>query len=148
MSPLSKVWLNGFLQRIVNRCLFYSAQALIDMAECTIMCISIIMGINLVCNEYGIVMWRKNHFWDFLLTTTFADKDNSSSDALLSDNLSKSQQNFVEGRHVYFWWLIGVSTLHVRAQAPNLTIKTLILNGMHVMWWALSKPWWWGVDMA
>ena len=31
---------------------------------------------------------------------TLADKDNPSSDALLSDNLSNSQETFVEGRQV------------------------------------------------
>ena len=33
-----------------------------------------------------------------LLTATLADKDNPSSDALLSDNLSNSQETFVKGR--------------------------------------------------
>ena len=37
-----------------------------------------------------------------LLTTTLADKDNPSSVALLSDNLSNSQETFVEGRRVHF----------------------------------------------
>ena len=35
-----------------------------------------------------------------LLAATLADKDNPSSDALLSDNLSNSQETFVEGRQV------------------------------------------------
>ena len=35
-----------------------------------------------------------------LLTATLADKDNPSSDALLSDNSSNSQDTFVEGRQV------------------------------------------------
>ena len=61
-----------------------------------------------------------------LLTTTLADKDTSSSDALLSDNLSNSQETFIEGWRVRFQWLVGVSTLHARTQSPNLTIKTLI----------------------
>ena len=47
MLYLSTVKLNGFLQRIVNWCLFYNMQALIDIAECTITCISIIMDVNL-----------------------------------------------------------------------------------------------------
>ena len=38
-----------------------------------------------------------------LLTATLADKDNPSSDALLSDNLSNSQETFVEGRQVRSW---------------------------------------------
>ena len=33
-----------------------------------------------------------------LLITTLADKDNPSSDTLLSDNLSNSQDTFVEGQ--------------------------------------------------
>ena len=36
-----------------------------------------------------------------LLTATLVDKDNSSSDTLLSDSLSNSQETF-EGQHVYF----------------------------------------------
>ena len=35
-----------------------------------------------------------------LLTATLADKDNPSSDALLSDNLSNNQETLVEGRQV------------------------------------------------
>ena len=35
-----------------------------------------------------------------LLTATLADKDNPSSDTLLSDNLSNNQETFVEGRQV------------------------------------------------
>ena len=35
-----------------------------------------------------------------LLTATLADKDNPSSDALLSDNSSNTQEAFVEGRQV------------------------------------------------
>ena len=35
-----------------------------------------------------------------LLTATLADKDNPSSDALLSDNSSNSQETFVEGWQV------------------------------------------------
>ena len=38
-----------------------------------------------------------------LLTATLADKDNPSSDALLSDNLSNSQETFVEGWRVHSW---------------------------------------------
>ena len=36
-----------------------------------------------------------------LLTATLADKDNPSSDALLSDNSSNSQETFVEGQPVH-----------------------------------------------
>ena len=36
-----------------------------------------------------------------LLTATLADKDNTLSDALLSDNSSKSQGTFVEGQQVH-----------------------------------------------
>ena len=35
-----------------------------------------------------------------LLTATLTDKDNPSSDALLSDNSSNNQETFVEGRQV------------------------------------------------
>ena len=61
--------LNGFLQRIVNWYWFYKPQVLIDTAEytVTVTCISIIMGINLVCHKYGIVTWRKNYFWDLFI---------------------------------------------------------------------------------
>ena len=38
-----------------------------------------------------------------LLTAKLTDKDNPSSDALLSDNLSNSQKYFVEGRQVCSW---------------------------------------------
>ena len=38
-----------------------------------------------------------------LLTATLADKDNPSSDGLLSDNSSNSQEIFVEGRKVCSW---------------------------------------------
>ena len=38
-----------------------------------------------------------------LLTATLADKDNPSSDALLSDNSSNSQETFVEGWQVRSW---------------------------------------------
>ena len=58
------------------------------------MCISIVTGVNLVCHEYGIVTWHKNHFQVCLVTATLADKNNPSSDALLSDNSSNSQENF------------------------------------------------------
>ena len=36
-----------------------------------------------------------------LLTAKLTDKDNPSSDALLSDNLSNSQETFVEGQQVH-----------------------------------------------
>ena len=64
MSPLNTVRLNGFLQRIINWSEFYKAQTLIDTVECTVTCMSIIMGINLVCYEYDIVTGHKNHFQD------------------------------------------------------------------------------------
>ena len=51
-----------------------------------------------------------------LLTATLADKDNPSSDALLSDNLSNSQETFLlKGSKFILGWLVGVSTLHARA---------------------------------
>ena len=37
-----------------------------------------------------------------LLTATLTDKDNTSSDALLSDNSSNSQETFVKGHQVHF----------------------------------------------
>ena len=37
-----------------------------------------------------------------LFTAILTDKDNPSSDALLSENLSNSQETFVEGRRVHF----------------------------------------------
>ena len=68
-----------------------------------------------------------------LLTATLSDKDNPSTDALLSDNSSNSQETFVEGWQVCFCWLVGLSTLHASARSPNLTIKTLISSEKHVM---------------
>ena len=46
-----------------------------------------------------------------LLTATLADKDNPSSDALLSDNSLDSQETFVEGRQVHSWMILSV--MHV-----------------------------------
>ena len=37
-----------------------------------------------------------------LLTATLTDNDNPSSDALLSDNSSNSQETFAEGQRVHF----------------------------------------------
>ena len=65
-----------------------------------------------------------------LLTATLADKGNPSSDALFSNNMSNSQETFIEGWQICF---IGVSTLHTSARSPNLTIKTLISSEIHVM---------------
>ena len=61
------------------------------------------------------------------LTATVDDKDNPSSDALLSDNLSNSKET--GGKFVS-----DVSTLHARAWSPNLTLKILILSETHVMY--------------
>ena len=59
------------------------------MAECAVTCISIITCINLVCHEYGIKLLLSVRITSeiCLLTATLADKDNPSSDALLSDNV-------------------------------------------------------------
>ena len=69
-----------------------------------------------------------------LLTATLADKDNPSSDALLSDNSSNSQETFLlkSGKFV-LGWLVGVSTLHARARSPNFTMKTIISSVTRVM---------------
>ena len=67
MSPLSRVRLNGFFQRIFN------------------WCIASLPSVRITSKIY-------------LLTTTLTDKDNSSSDALLSDNLSNGQDTFIEGQ--------------------------------------------------
>ena len=58
-----------------------------------------------------------------LLTATLADKNNPSSDALLSDNSTNNQETFVEGQRVHFWWLIVVSTLHARAWSLNQNVN-------------------------
>ena len=69
-----------------------------------------------------------------LLTATLADKDNPSSDALLSDNSSNSQETFVEGRRVRSRMACrGIYSARARAWSPNLTLKTLISSEMHVM---------------
>ena len=83
--------------------LILQSASLIDMAECAVMCISIIMGVNVVCHKYCIVTWHRNHFRDLFINCYTADKDNPSSDALLSDNLSNSQKTFVEGQQVHSW---------------------------------------------
>ena len=133
MSPLSTVRLNGFLQRIINWCWFYKAQAVIDTVACAVTCMSIITGVILVYHEYCIVTWRKNHFQDLFIDCY---TDNPSFDTLLLDDSSNSQEIFVEGRWVRFWWLAGVSTLHAHAQSPkshnqNVNIKC---NAHDVMW--------------
>ena len=81
-----------------------------------ITCISIKTGVNLVCHEYCIVTWCKNHFWDLFINCYM---DNPSFDALWLDDSSSSQETFVEGRWVCFWQLTGVSTLHVHARSPK-----------------------------
>ena len=76
-----------------------------------------------------------------LLTATLADKDNPSSDALLSDNSSNSQETFVEGwqvhswtarRGIYFERTCSVSKSH----NENTNIKRNACDA------ALSKLWW------
>ena len=63
-------------ERFIDWFWFYKAQALIDMAECTVTCVSIIMSVNLACHEYGLIAKRKNSFKISLLIAAFADKDN------------------------------------------------------------------------
>ena len=57
MSPLSTVRLNSFHPIIINWCGFYKVQALTDMVVCAVTCISIVMGVNMVCHKYGILTW-------------------------------------------------------------------------------------------
>ena len=64
------------------------------MAACAVMCISIITGINLVCHEYYIVTWHKNHFRDLFINCYM---DNPLIDALLLDNSSNSQKLLFKG---------------------------------------------------
>ena len=40
----------------------------------------------------------------------------------------------LKGSKFILGWLVGVSTLHVSARSPNLTMKTLILSVTHMMW--------------
>ena len=70
------------------------------MAECAITFINIITWYAMSMASLPSI--RKNHFEICLLTATLADKDNPSSDALLSGNLSNSQETFVEGWRVRF----------------------------------------------
>ena len=72
--------------------------SLIDTAECTVTCISIIMGIT---TSIALLPGVGITFKICLLTATLADKNNPSSDALLSDNSSNSQETFVEGWQVH-----------------------------------------------
>ena len=69
-----------------------------------------------------------------LLTAILADKDNPSSDTLLSDNSSNSQETFVEGRQVRSRMACRVIySACTRAWSPNLTMKTLISSVTLVM---------------
>ena len=72
------------------------------MVDCAVTCISITMGINLLCHDYGIVIPSIRITSKICLLTTLADKDNPSSDTLLSGNSSNSQETFVEGWLVHF----------------------------------------------
>ena len=80
------------------------------------MCMRVITGINLVCCEYCIFTWRKNHFQDLFINCY---TDNPLLDTLLLDDSSNSQETFVEGWQVHFGWLRGISTLHTRARSPK-----------------------------
>ena len=102
-------------------------QALIDTAE-YVMCTSIIMGVKLVCHEYCIIItWHKNHFQDLYLTATFADKDNPSSDTLLSGNSSNSYETFVEGASSFLMARRGIYSAHMcsvsKSHNQNANIK-------------------------
>ena len=121
MSLLSTVRLNGFLQ--------ISIQCTNLDWHCG-MCHHVhkyyITGINLVCHKYGIVTWHKNHFLHLLIKIIHHLMH-------CYQTISQSQETFVEGQWVHFWWLIALSTLHVWAQSPNLTVKTLTSSEMHMM---------------
>ena len=55
-----------------------------------------------------------------LLTATLADKDNPSSDALLSDNSPHRQETFVEGRQVCSQMARrGIYSAHVCSKSHN-----------------------------
>ena len=93
--------------------------------------------VNLVNHEYCIVTWSIASLPGIgitseicLLTATLADKDNPSSDALLSDNSSNSQETFVEGRRVR-------SQMSRRdiysAHACSVSKSPLISSVMHMM---------------
>ena len=72
-------------------CWFYKAQALIDTAECIITCKwALIWYAMNIASLPGIRITSKIS----LLTATLTDKDNPSSDALLSDRSSNSQETF------------------------------------------------------
>ena len=74
--------------------LILQSASLIDMAECAVTCMNIITWYTMsIVPGVGITS-------EILLTATLADKDNPSSNALLSDNSSNSQETFVEGRQV------------------------------------------------
>ena len=74
-------------------------QAVINTVACAVTCMSIIKGIILVCHEYCIVTWCKNHYRDLFINCY---TDNPSFDALLLDDSSNSQETFAEGRQVRF----------------------------------------------
>ena len=59
-------------------------------------------GVNLVTMSMVLLPSVRITSQICLLTATLADKDNPSSDVLLSDNSSNSQETFVEGWQVHF----------------------------------------------
>ena len=68
-------------------------------AECTVTYISIIMDINLVCHKYALSMTSLPDIRiTSEITSTLTNKDNPSSDALLSDDSSNGQETFVVGQ--------------------------------------------------
>ena len=80
-------------------------QALIDMAECVVMCTSIIMALIWYATSEASLPSIRITSETCSLTATLVVKDNLSSDAtdaLLSDNSSNSQETFVKGWRVHF----------------------------------------------
>ena len=101
--------------------------------EAFVTCVSIITGVTTsIALLPGVGITSKI----CLLTATLADKDNPSSDALLSDNLSNSQETFVEGWKVRFQMAHrGIYSAHAcsisKSHNENTNIKC---NACDVMW--------------
>ena len=92
------------------------------------MCISNMTGINLVYHELASLPSVRITYEIYLLMSTLIDKDNPSSDTLLSDNSSKliAKKLLLKGSEM-------AHALHARTRSPNLTIKMLISSETHVM---------------
>ena len=100
------------------------------MAECAVMYVSIITGINLVYHEYCIITWHRNHFQDLFI---LADNDNPLSYTLYQTIRQIAKKLLLKGGKFVLGWLVGVSTLHAHAWSTNLTIRTLISSVTHVI---------------